>query len=282
VAGWQVVLVAVLIAAGVGMGWLAARFPMSRRDRPPPGRPAAAAGAPARQPGGPDRPPPEPAPVPRRPVPRISPGGPVPAAAATPAYGPAWHPSEIFGDLARDRWRSGPGVALFVQLDVAELPGGAIRLRRRSVRATDEIADRILGRVHAVSGPDEPDPSWPPVTGEWMIPATGGAGSGGGPARLRDLLVQTGANPLPADVEATLSDYLREISRPPGPPARSAAPLLYVAALAIRVGTDSAAVRLACVRSVRRDSAATLAAALLDRDDGTPALMPRAPAPVHA
>lgn len=266
-AGWQVVLVAVLIAAGVGLGWTAARAPGRRRRRPPPDGP-------------------HPAPVPRRPIPKLDPGGPTPAARATPVYGPAWHPSGIFGNLARDRWRSGPGLALFVQLEVEELPSGDFRLRRRSIRATGDIEDSIHGRVQTVNGPADVDPGWPPVTGDWIVPATLGATSRNGPAVLRDLLLDYpsgGAGPLPRDVEATLSAYFRETVRPPGPLASgSAAPLLYVAALAIRVGTDSAAVRLACARSVLRDPAVTLAHALLDRDDGTPALMSRRPTPVHA
>jgi hypothetical protein len=43
-----------------------------------------------------------------------------------------------------------------------------------------------------------------------------------------------------------------------------------VAALAIRVGTDHPAIMLACARSLARETATTLAAVSLDRDDGTP------------
>jgi hypothetical protein len=205
-------------------------------------------------------------------------------------YGPVWYPSGIFGNLARDRWRSGPGEALFVQLEVEELPGAVFLLRRRSVLAADDVADSILGRVHTVIGQEELDSSWPPVTGEWLIATAVKTGSRVDVRRssliLRDLLIATSASqatPLSADIEATLSAYFKGISRPPGSHAPSSAtPFLHVAGLAIRVGTDTAAVRLACARSLLRESATTLAAALLDRDDGTPALSPRAPTPVHA
>jgi hypothetical protein len=295
-AAWQIVLLTVLIAGTVTVVWIAARPRTSRPFRggsgvwrPPPDPPAAAPPR-GRSPGGPHGPtPPEPSPVPRRPVPPISPCGP-PTAKATPQYGPGWHPSGIFGNLAHDRWQSGPGEALFVQLEVEELPGAGFLLRRRSIRATGDVADRILGRVHTVIGQEELDSTWPPVTGEWVIPPAVGLSSEmhirRGPVILRDMLISpstSSATRLPTNVEAILSVYFREIARPlESPTPSSATPFLCVAGLAIRVGTDRAAVRLACARSLLRDTATTLAAALLDRDDGTPALMPRAPTPVHA
>jgi hypothetical protein len=297
-AAWQVVLLVVLIAGTVTVVWIAARARTSRPFRvgsgvwhPPPPDPPSTAAPRGRSPGGPRGPtPPEPSPVPRRPVPPTSPGGPTPTAAVTPRYGSVWYPSGIFGNLAHDRWRSSRGEALFVQLEVEELPGAGFLLRRRSVRAADDVADRILGRVHSVIGQEELDASWPPVIGEWDIPPAVGISSEmyvrRAPLILRDLLMAPSAGSattLPTSVRATLSAYLREIARPlESPMPSSATPFLYVAGLAIGVGTDRAAVRLACARSLLRETATTLAAALVDRDDGTPALMPRAPTPVHA
>lgn len=297
-AAWQVVLSVVLIVGTVTVVWIAARSRTSRpfrpesevwRPLPPQPDPPSAAPPRGRSPGGPRGPtPPEPSPVPRRPVPPTFPGGPTPAAAVPLKYGPVWHPSGIFGDLAHDRWRSGPGEVLFVQLEVAELPGAGFLLRRRSVRAAGDVSDRILGRIHTVIGQEELDSTWPPVTGEWVIPPAVGTSSGmqvrRGPLILRDLLIAPSARSatrLPRDVEAILAAYFREIARPlESPTPSSATPFLHVAGLAIRVGTDRAAVRLACARSLLRETATTLAAALLDRDDGTP--LPRTPTPVHA